>query len=84
MRKLFYDKTTGTVEPIRHLAGTAERSDAYAKIPGAAAQAAHHRHGASANLHEIRVFSREKEENKVRSEYIAKRVKNLVEIGRKT
>ena len=41
-------------------------------------------HGASANLHEIRVFSREKEENKVRSEYIAKRVKNLVEIGRKT
>lgn len=42
MRKLFYDKTTGTVEPIRHLAGTAERSDAHAKIPGAAAQAAHH------------------------------------------
>lgn len=37
-------------------------------------------HGASANLHEIRVFSQDKEENKVRSEYIAKRVKNLVEI----
>lgn len=41
-------------------------------------------HGAAANLHEIRVFSQEKEENKVRSEYIAKRVKNLVENGRRT
>lgn len=40
-------------------------------------------HGSSANLHEIRVFSQEKKENRVRSEYIAKRVKNLVEIGRK-
>ncbi len=39
-------------------------------------------HGASANLHEIRVFSQDKEENKIRSEYIAKRVKNLVDARR--
>lgn len=38
-------------------------------------------HGASSNLKEITKFSLEKQESVVRSEYISKRVKNLVSIG---
>ncbi len=38
-------------------------------------------HGGSASMKEIRPFSQEQEENHIRAEYIAKRVKNLVKIG---
>lgn len=38
-------------------------------------------HGGSACMQEIRAFSRDEEENHIRAEYIAKRVKNLVKLG---
>ncbi len=38
-------------------------------------------HGCSASMKEIRSFSQKEKENRLRAEYIAKRVKNLVNIG---